>query len=403
MGKVKKLGGPKPKVIGRDFDKRIHGVKAEPLVLIVVPTRELALQIFDEARRLCYRSMMRPCVSYGGLPNKIAYEELAKGCDILIGTPGRLCAMIDEPSSLSLSRVKYTVLDEADELVDQSWDENIRKIITGGDNTQDGQYLMFSATFPKQARAIAQDYMDPDNLLKIHVGRIGSAHRNIVQHVILTEPQTKKNALLDFMVKLEEPGRTMIFCNSKRAVDEIDDFLYNNGLPVTSIHSDRHQSEREDAMTSFRTGKCAVLVTTGVSARGWDIAGVKYVINYDLPSVDYGGIEEYTHRIGRTARIGHKGLAVSFYSERNEDIAEKLVNVLLECGCDVPDFLQQYIPEGGVPTFADDESDEEGAEGGDDGGFGGFGGFGEAAPVQEEAPFEPAAGGFEVAAGGDGW
>ena len=114
---------------------------------------------------------------------------------------------------------------------------------------------------------------------------------------------------------------------------------------------------------AFRVGRCPILVATGVSARGWDVFGVKHIINFDLPSGMYGGIVEYVHRIGRTARIGHQGLATSFFNDRNDDIAQDLVNVLVECDCEVPEFLQSYVPEDGKLMF-DDNSDDE-AGGGD--------------------------------------
>lgn len=131
MGKVKKLRAPRPDTT-RSFDARSHGVRAEPLVVIVVPTRELAIQIFDEARRMCYRSMLRPCVAYGGYPMGACLEELAKGCDILIGTPGRLCDLMDRPDKLTMSRVKFTVIDEADEMLDTDWEEELNKLMAGG-------------------------------------------------------------------------------------------------------------------------------------------------------------------------------------------------------------------------------------------------------------------------------
>ena len=183
MGKAKKLCGPKP-AMTEYFDPRRDAVRAEPLVLIVVPTRELAVQIFDESRRLCYRSMLRPCVAYGGGPTREQAAELQRGCDILIGTPGRLIDFLRRGHLISLRRVRYTVLDEADELVSDDWNEDMRAIMAGGDNNEDAdhRYMMFSATFPKEARVLARDYLD-DGHIRIHVGRRGSSHRNIKQSV----------------------------------------------------------------------------------------------------------------------------------------------------------------------------------------------------------------------------
>ena len=131
MGKAKKLQGPRPSPV-EFFDPNLNGVLAEPLVLVVVPTRELSVQIFDEARRLCYRSMLRPCVAYGGGPARDQAAELRRGCDILIGTPGRLIDFLGRGNLVSLRRVKFTVIDEADEMVNPDWEDDLRQLMTGG-------------------------------------------------------------------------------------------------------------------------------------------------------------------------------------------------------------------------------------------------------------------------------
>ncbi|KAI9740077.1 MAG: hypothetical protein M1818_004828 [Claussenomyces sp. TS43310] len=348
MGKAKKLAAPRPNPstfrvgIDRPF-------RAEPLLLVVSPTRELAVQIFDEARRFCYRSMLRPCVIYGGGPQREQEEQLAKGCDVLIATPGRLCAMIDRPHIMSLQRLKYTIIDEADEMLNEDWRSEFTKIMSGGDQEEGNIiYMMFSATFPKTARDLATEYLAHDHV-RIRVGRAGSSHGNIRQEISFVRPEGKHEALIKLIYSMP-PARTIIFVNSRRSVDDLDDFLFNKaGLPVTSIHSDRTQLEREDAIRSFRTGRNPILVSSGVGARGLDVKNVMHVINYELPSQSYGGIEEYTHRIGRTGRIGNKGIATSFYNDRDEEMAGPLTKTLLETNQDVPDFLQQYIPEGYVP------------------------------------------------------
>ena len=131
MGKAKKLAAPRPNP-REVFDARADGVKAEPLVLVIVPTRELAVQIFDEARRLCYRSMLRPCVAYGGGPTREQAYELRKGCDILIGTPGRLKDFMERGGLISFRRIKYTIIDEADEMVDPDWADDLQQLLSGG-------------------------------------------------------------------------------------------------------------------------------------------------------------------------------------------------------------------------------------------------------------------------------
>ena len=223
------------------------------------------------------------------------------------------------------------------------------------------KYLLFSATFPKAARDLAKQHLAHVHV-RIRVGRAGSSHLNIKQDIVYVESSMKRRAVEDLLLSTP-PTRTIIFVNSKRSADELDDFLFNKNFPCVSIHSGRTQREREDCIRSFRLGKNPILIATGVSARGLDIHNVMHVINYDLPSTQYGGIEEYTHRIGkclssfkdvlltnlcagRTGRIGNMGLATSFYNDHDIDLAENLTKTLLETHQPVPDFLEQYIPEG---------------------------------------------------------
>ncbi|MCJ1435750.1 hypothetical protein MMC27_005125 [Xylographa pallens] len=367
MGKVKKLAAPRPNV-AKAYNPATDGVRAEPLVLVVCPTRELATQIFDEARRLCYRSMLRPCVAYGGAPAREQADELRKGCDVLIATPGRLMDFMQRGNLLGLNRVRYTIIDEADELVSSDWSDDMNMILSGGDNNEDAdhRFMMFSATFPKEARKLAKVLL-ASNYIRIRVGRAaGTTHLNVTQNVIFVEESRKREALFDLLMATP-PARTIVFVNGKKAADFLDDYLYNRGLPSTSIHSDRTQREREDAMRAFKSGKAPVLVATGVTARGLDIINVMHVINFDLPSKDHGGIQEYIHRIGRTARIGNVGVATSFYNDRNEDMAEDLAKILTEAKQNIPDFLEQHKPENPESIEWGDESDEEGEEGADGG------------------------------------
>ncbi|KAK3393101.1 P-loop containing nucleoside triphosphate hydrolase protein [Podospora didyma] len=372
MGKAKKLAAPRPNPA--TYRPGIDPpVRAEPLVVVVCPSRELAVQIFNEARKFCYRTMLRPCVLYGGGPIRDQIEQLQKGCDILITSPGRMKDMMDRPQILTLRRLRYMVIDEADEMLHDDWSEELGTIMTGGEQEEGNiKYMLFSATFPKAARDLAKTHLAED-YVRLRVGRAGSSHENIKQNVILTDPSMKKQALFDLLHSLP-PTRTIIFVNNKRTADELDDFMFNKGLPCASIHSDRTQKEREAAMRGFRSGTTPLLIATGVSARGIDVRNVMHVINYDLPSLDYGGIEEYTHRIGRTGRIGHRGLATSFYTERDEPIASVLTRTLLETKQDVPDFLQQYIPEGdariNLKFEADSDFDENDVAGAGDAGGG---------------------------------
>ncbi|KAI1259857.1 P-loop containing nucleoside triphosphate hydrolase protein [Xylariaceae sp. FL1019] len=397
MGKAKKIAAPRP--TGKQLAERTaQPVRAEPLVVVVVPTRELAIQIFNEARKFCYRTMLRPATAYGGAPMSEQIANLQKGCDVLIASPGRLIDIMGRHDVLSLRRVKYMVVDEADEMLEDDWAEAFSKILTGGEQEEGNvKYMLFSATFPTAVRKLAKTHL-AETHIRIKVGRVGSTHANIRQDIVYIEYSMKKQALLDLLWS-RKPTRTIIFVNSKRQADEVDDYLFNKGLPCTSMHADRTQREREDAMRAFRSGRTPVLIATGISARGIDVRNVMHVINYDLPSMDHGGIQEYIHRIGRTGRIGHQGTATSFYNDRDEPIAELLTMTLMETGQDIPDFLSQYKPEETDVSklkfeYGSDEEepfeDGDGAAGGWDndanastGGDGdGWGNDGDAAPAE---------------------
>lgn len=158
------------------------------------------------------------------------------------------------------------------------------------------KFSLFSATFPKAARDLAKNYLAASHV-RFRVGRAGSTTANIRQIVLQAEGHEKRELLVGLLEEMHGI-RTIIFVNSRQSADNLDDFLFNMKLPVTSMHSDRTQQEREAAMRAFRSGNAPILIATGVTARGIDVQNVMHVINYDLPSIEYGGIEEYTHRIG---------------------------------------------------------------------------------------------------------
>lgn len=176
--------------------------------------------------------------------------------------------------------------------------------------------------------------------------------------IVYVDRHQKKQALYDLLIA-SPPARTLVFVKTKKTADFVDDFLFNLGLPSTSIHADRTQREREDSIRAFRKGTAPILIATGVSGRGLDIRNVMHVVNFDLPQAEYKGFDEYIHRIGRTARIGNRGLATSFYSIDDEPMAEFLAKILVESGNDVPDFLEEHKPEAGAPLDFDDDSGVE--------------------------------------------
>lgn len=213
-------------------------------------------------------------------------------------------------------------------------------------HTGDRQTLMFSATFPKAIQELASDFLH--NYIFLAVGRVGSTSENITQSIIWVHENDKRNYLLDLLSSIREhnvnqeyakDNLTLIFVETKKGADALEDFLYHWKHPVTSIHGDRTQKERENALRCFRDGSCPILVATAVAARGLDITNVKHVINFDLPS----DVEEYVHRIGRTGRMGNLGVATSFFNDKNRNIASDLLELLVEAKQAVPDFLESMV------------------------------------------------------------
>ncbi|KAI7887112.1 DEAD-domain-containing protein [Lichtheimia hyalospora FSU 10163] len=332
FGRAKKLAQPRP----APFEYR--SFKAEPLIVIIAPTRELCSQIFDECRKFTYRSMLRPCAVYGGADTISQIRQLERGCDILAASPGRLMDFI-ERGKISLKRVRYLVLDEADRMLDMGFEAVIRAIVEKRGLNPERQTLMYSATFPRAIRKLARDFLQPDYLF-LKVGRVGGTTSSITQKMLYVEEENKREELRT-LLNSQPPSRTLIFVETKRSADSLDQYLYERGFPSTSIHGDRTQMEREDALIAFKHGRCPILVATAVAARGIDIRNVMHVINYDMPE----SMDEYIHRIGRTARVGRSGLATSFYNERSSHLAPELAKLLKECKQEIPEFLQLYIPE----------------------------------------------------------
>jgi len=328
--------------------QRSYGRRKQfPLALVLAPTRELATQIYDEARKFAYRSRVRPCVVYGGADVRQQMQDLERGCHLLVATPGRLVDML-ERGKVGLEHCNFLVLDEADRMLDMGFEPQIRRIVEQDTmpKTGDRQTLMFSATFPKEIQMLARDFLE--NYIFLAVGRVGSTSENITQKIVWVEEHDKRSFLLDLLNAAglnkfvpSELGSaseqlTLVFVETKRGADALEEFLYRDGYPVTSIHGDRSQREREDALKRFRSGKTPILVATAVAARGLDIPHVKHVINFDLPS----DVEEYVHRIGRTGRMGNLGLATSFFNDKNRNLIRDLVELIIETKQELPSWLE---------------------------------------------------------------
>lgn len=328
---------------GRAYGRR----KQYPLALVLAPTRELASQIYDEARKFSYRSHVRPCVVYGGADISNQIRDLDRGCHLLVATPGRLVDMM-ERGRIGLDYCTFLVLDEADRMLDMGFEPQIRRIVQKDTMPPAGkrETLMFSATFPREIQILAKDFLH--NYIFLAVGRVGSTSENITQKVVWVEECEKRSYLLDLINATGPDSLTLVFVETKKGADALEEFLVVEGFPATSIHGDKSQREREDALRAFRNGDKPILVATAVAARGLDIPNVRHVINFDLPS----DIEEYVHRIGRTGRVGNLGLATSFFNEKNKNVIRDLLDLLVESKQEVPTWLESMAydsrPPGGI-------------------------------------------------------
>ncbi|KAJ8286726.1 hypothetical protein GJAV_G00042610 [Gymnothorax javanicus] len=337
----------------------------EPEAIIVAPTRELINQIFLESRKFAFGTCVRTVVVYGGISTGYTIREVLKGCNVLCGTPGRLLDIIGR-GKVGLSKLRYLVLDEADRMLDMGFEPDMRKLVgsPGMPPKEERQTLMFSATYPEDIQRMAADFLRTDYLF-LAVGQVGGACSDVEQNIVQVTQFSKRDSLMDFL-KTTGSERTMVFVETKRKADFIATFLCQENVPTTSIHGDREQREREQALADFRSGKCPVLVATSVAARGLDIEHVQHVVNFDLPS----NTDEYVHRIGRTGRCGNTGRAMSFFDpEADTPLARSLVKVLAGAQQEVPSWLEEiaggahgtsgFNPRGKV--FASTDSRKSGA------------------------------------------
>ncbi|XP_040382005.1 DEAD-box ATP-dependent RNA helicase 52B [Oryza brachyantha] len=316
---------------------------AYPLALILSPTRELSVQIHEEARKFAYQTGVKVVVAYGGAPINQQLRELERGVEILVATPGRLMDLL-ERARVSLQMIKYLALDEADRMLDMGFEPQIRKIVEQMDMPPRGerQTMLFSATFPKEIQRMASDFLA--DYIFLAVGRVGSSTDLIVQRVEFVLEADKRSYLMDLLHAQRANGThgkqalTLVFVETKRGADALENWLCNNCFPATSIHGDRTQQEREYALRSFKSGATPILVATDVAARGLDIPHVAHVINFDLPN----DIDDYVHRIGRTGRAGKSGLATAFFNESNTSLARSLSELMQEANQEVPQWLERY-------------------------------------------------------------
>jgi len=284
------------------FNQWREGRRPGPQALILAPTRELVRQVCEEARKLAPNRHCRAVPVYGGQRFKDQLSELRKGCDLVVGTPGRLLDHLGR-GTLHLNFVHYVVLDEADRMLDIGFRPDIERILRRC--PQERQTLLLSATVPLPVLRLARRYMcDPE-----HINL--SPHRLTVQNIrqsFITVDEDRKFELLLHVLRRERPRQCIIFCERKRYADEVYRKLIRRSRRIAAMHGDLPQSTRNRIMQAFREAKIACLVATDVVGRGIDVSGISHIINYDLPEDP----ENYVHRIGRTGRMGANGVAIAF-------------------------------------------------------------------------------------------
>ena len=306
--------------------------QGHPQVLIVVPTRELCVQVTKDIEELCFNRGIRTLAVYGGRAFEPQIEALQKGVEIVVGTPGRLLDLYRQ-GQLTLKNVSRVVLDEADEMLDLGFLPDVEKIFTSTPARQ--QTMLFSATMPGDIIALARRFMNqPVHIRTQDNEDEGAVVSRIVQHVIRAHAMDKIE-LLGRILQANGRGPTIVFCRTKRTAQKTSDELVERGFNAATIHGDLGQSAREKALNDFKAGKSDVLIATDVAARGIDIDGITHVINYQCPEDE----KTYVHRIGRTARAGAHGISVTFVDW--DDLARwKMIDTALKLGLAEP--LETY-------------------------------------------------------------
>lgn len=272
--------------------------------LVMAPTRELAIQIGDEIKAYSYKMGLQHTVIFGGVSQKPQVEALRRGVDVIVATPGRLLDLMNQPNvDVGLGTLEYLVLDEADRMLDMGFIHDIRRILKVIPDER--QTLLFSATMPKEISKLCGDVLhDP---MRVEVTPQATPVDRIAQtvyHVDLKQKQT----LLEQILQNPDMNRVIVFTRTKHRANRVSEFLGKAGIEAAAIHGNKSQSARQSALKRFKSGALRVLVATDIAARGIDIDRISHVVNFELPNEP----ESYVHRIGRTARAGASGSAISF-------------------------------------------------------------------------------------------
>jgi superfamily II DNA/RNA helicase len=303
-----------------------------PQALIVVPTRELCIQVTKDIEELSVNRGIRTLAVYGGRAFEPQIEALAAGVEIIVGTPGRLLDLFRQ-GQLKLKNVSRVVLDEADEMLDLGFLPDVEKIFTSTPARE--QTMLFSATMPGDIISLARKFMDqPVHIRTQDSEDEGTVVNRIAQHVFRAHA-LDKTEMLARILQANGRGATIVFCRTKRTAQKTSDELVERGFKASSIHGDLGQGAREKALADFKGGKSDVLIATDVAARGIDIDNITHVINFQAPEDE----KTYVHRIGRTARAGASGIAVTFV-DWDELARWKMIDTALQLG--LPEPLETY-------------------------------------------------------------
>ncbi len=293
--------------------------------LILAPTRELAIQVTEATARMAANSAHRIMTVYGGQAYYIQVRQIQSGVDVVVGTPGRLIDLIKQ-KLLDLSQVSYLVIDEADEMLEMGFIEDVETILA--QVPPERQIALFSATMPAAVRKLAERYVQNPREIRINPTRMTVAETEQRYCLVREEDKT---AALTRLLEVEEVGSSLIFARTKARAQDLADELSRRGFPAASLHGDLNQSRREFVLNRFREHKIGLLVATDVAARGLDIEELSHVFNYDLP----GDPEDYVHRIGRTGRAGKKGVSITFLTPRERSRLKQIESftrqAMLEC------------------------------------------------------------------------
>ena len=286
--------------------------------LILTPTRELAIQITEEANKLSQAKNVKVLSAYGGKDISSQLSKLKNNIHLVIATPGRLIDHLMR-KSISLKNLNVLVLDEADEMLFMGFKNDIETIMTY--IPKNVQTLCFSATMDSKVKKLAYRYMTNPSVISIK--KENTTLDNIIQEVVQTTDRNKQDALCKCLDK-DNPYLSIIFCRTKARADKLEEDLYKKGYNCAKIHSDIKQSKREQIMKAFRSAKLQYLIATDVAARGIDVTGVTHIYNYDIPE----NVESYIHRIGRCGRAGEKGYTCLFVDPKNHNMLKEIENTI---------------------------------------------------------------------------